>query len=188
LGYIFEPRILQQVVKDALAKNIRTDKVVEIIVGELAKRYSDHINTRPAWLFNNAGGAMGAMWVLHASLTEYVMIFGTPLGTEGHTGRFRLVDDYFIILAGEQWAFSPGQFAKEVYLPGDMHHLPRRQAKQYKMPEMCWALEYARGPILTMFPFGLADTLTSTLDFHTLARTMLIYTKSAARELLQGKI
>jgi C-8 sterol isomerase len=129
----------------------------------------------------------GAMYVVDASITEYLMIFGTPLGTEGHTGRFH-VDDYFIILYGEQWAFSAGQFIREVYRQGDMHHLARRQAKQYKIPEACWALEYARGAIPTMMPFGLADTFTSTLDFHTLTRSLWLYATSAARELLHGKI
>ena len=187
MGYIFEPRILQQVAQEAVRKNLPVQELVAAVAAELLDRYPRHINSSAKWILNNAGGAMGAMCVLHASLTEYVIIFGTPVGTEGHSGRF-FVDDYFIILAGEQWAFSAGQFTREVYRPGDMHHLVRRSAKQYKFPEMCWALEYARGPIATMFPFGLADTLTSTLDFYSLAQMLWIYTKSATKELLQGKI
>ena len=187
MGYIFEPGILQQIARDAVAKNLPVEEMVSFIAGELTRRYPGHINTTPVWVFNNAGGAMGAMYILHSSLTEYVMIFGTPLGTEGHTGRFR-ADDYFIILSGEQWAFKPGQFCREVYRPGDMHHLRRREAKQYKMPEGCWALEYARGIIPSMMAFGLADTFTSTLDFYSLMRTLRIYTRSVVRELLRGKI
>ena len=187
MGYIFELGSLQQIAQDVVAKNMPIQELVPTIIAELDRRYSRHINASPEWIFNNAGGAMGAMCILHASLTEYVIIFGTPVGTEGHSGRF-FTDDYFIILEGEQWAFSAGQFDREVYRPGDVHHMERRRAKQYKIHEACWALEYARGPIFTMLPFGLADTLTSTLDFSNLAKTLWIYTKSTFRELLQGKI
>jgi len=110
-----------------------------------------------------------------------------PIGTEGHSGRF-FADDWFCILEGEQWAYREGSLEREVYRPGDIHHLPRGQAKGYRIPEHCFALEYARGLIPLMLPFGVADTLSSTLDLSTLVRTFQVYTRSALSELRQGKI
>jgi C-8 sterol isomerase len=96
------------------------------------------------WMFNNHGGAMGSMYIIHASITEYLIIFGTPLGTEGHTGR-HMADDYFNIIEGEQWTASPHSLVMTRYPRGSVHHMARGEAKQYKMHHGCWALELAQG-------------------------------------------
>lgn len=58
----------------------------------LRERYPDHIlpPSQREWIFVNAGGWMGAMYILHASLTEYVLFFGTAVDTSGHSGRCEL--------------------------------------------------------------------------------------------------
>ncbi|EJD54444.1 C-8 sterol isomerase [Auricularia subglabra TFB-10046 SS5] len=201
--YIFDPKELQAIAQSALAQHPNdTRAVVNTIVATLAESHGrDTINVRildpprapgllPAtdeWVFNNAGGAMGAMYLIHASITEYLIIFGTPLGTEGHSGR-HTADDYFTILEGEEWAFAPGSLVKEVYPAGTCHHLPRGVVKQYKMHEGCWALEYARGWIPPMLPFGFADALFSTLDFISAYNTVRITGREMIRNLLHGKI
>ena len=148
--YVFDPTSLHQLAQSAIANSPPNDTtaMIEYIVTNITSTYPPDqiaLNTDSSeWVFNNHGGAMGAMYIIHASITEYLIIFGTPLGTEGHTG-IHTADDYFHILVGEQWAFRPGSLEKERYTPGMVHLMPRGVAKQYKMPDECWALEYARG-------------------------------------------
>ena len=187
MGYIFDPEVLTGVARGAVqAGGSLRDKVAHLR-RELGARYPGHIRPEDEWVFNIAGGALGQMTVLHSSITEYVIVFGTPIGTEGYSGRF-LADDYFTILEGEQWAFGEGEEGRRVFRPGDTHHLPRGEARGYRMPDRCYALEYARGLIPTMLPFGLADSFTSTVDYKPVLKTIRIYARAVVSELLQGKI
>jgi C-8 sterol isomerase len=186
MGFIFQPEVLHDIAKRAIGKG-HIEKTIRQIHGEMLERFPGHVVRDPEWIFNVAGGATGQMMVLHASITEYVMIFGTPIGTEGFSGRFA-AEDHFMILDGEQWCYREGGLEKEVYRPGDRNVLPRGAAKGYRMPDKCFALEYARGIIPAMLPFGLADAISSTLDAPSVARTFRVYTKAVVGNLVRGKI
>jgi len=187
--YIFDLARLRELQLNALQQHGNdTRAVIDDIVGNLRKEHpSWAIAEKEDWVFNNAGGAMGGMTIIHASVTEYLIIFGSPIGTEGHTGR-HTADDYFHILQGEQTAYEAGSLTKEVYPAGSVHHLRRGHVKQYKFHDGCWAMEYARGWIPPMLFFGFADGLSSTLDFITLYDTVRVTGKEMIKNLLHGKI
>ncbi|MCA9772498.1 MAG: hypothetical protein KC466_08815 [Myxococcales bacterium] len=183
MAYLFDPKILHDVTKRAVGQP--KEAMFRQVIEELAERYPGHIETKQRWIFNNAGGAMGAMTLLHCSLKEYIILFGSPIGTEGHSGRYATeVHDF--MLEGEMWCYHEGEFERTVYKPGDAAYLGRDRVKGYKLHEGGWMVEYARGPIPLMLPFGLADTVFSTLDFKTFGRTLAGYTRLVLRELRGG--
>ncbi|PWN48061.1 C-8 sterol isomerase [Violaceomyces palustris] len=193
--YIFDPANLHAISQKAIAAHPNdAHAIMDDILSQLRldPKISPYLNKHSfveekEWMFNNAGGAMGSMFILHASITEYLIFFGTPVGTEGHTGR-HTADDYFHILTGNQYAFPAGALQAEHYPPGSQHHLKRGTVKQYMMPEEgCWALELAQGWIPPMLPFGLADVLSSTLDFPTFGTTVWITAREMIGNLLIGK-
>lgn len=68
--YIFDPKDLHDLANRAItAHGNDTRAIVSYITTELSGR--DHltsfVNLDEEWVFNNAGGAMGAMYIIHAS-------------------------------------------------------------------------------------------------------------------------
>jgi C-8 sterol isomerase len=70
--YIFKIDGLNDLAQRGLkAHGNDTRAVVNYIVSELAELHPNHINPQhdvaEEWVFNNAGGAMGGMYIIHAS-------------------------------------------------------------------------------------------------------------------------
>lgn len=171
-SYVFDPQVVHEISCKHLGQPL--EQMFANIITELSERYPGAIDDSKPWIFNNAGGVMLQMKLLHASTKEYVLIWGTPIGSEGHTGR-HLVEFYDTVLDGEAWYYQEGQFIRDVYRPGDHIFLGKGQSAGMHYPDHVWMVEYARGILPSLLPFGLADALLSTLDYKTALQTLAIY-------------
>ena len=185
MGYLFDPEVLRKICLGRLGLPPR--EAIAAVTQDLAGLFSGHIETRQDWFFNIAGGATGIMTVLHGSLSEYLIVFGTPVGTEAFSGRYHL-DIYDVVLSGEMWAYDEDDFAaRKVYAPGEMGLLRRGRVKGFRLMEDTWLLEYGRGPVPTALPMGLSGAVLS-LDGSTVFKTLRNYGRLVIKELLHGKI
>ncbi|XP_041103379.1 sigma non-opioid intracellular receptor 1 [Polyodon spathula] len=153
------------------------------VVVELRKKYPGHIlpDEDLQWVFVNAGGWMGSVCLLHASLTEYVLLFGTAVDTGGHSGRYWAeISDTIISGTFRQW--KEGTTKSEVYYPGDTIVHAIGEATSVQWSAGTWMVEYGRGFIPSTLGFALADTIFSTQDFITLFYTVRVYVRGMLLE------
>ncbi|TNC20464.1 hypothetical protein [Amycolatopsis alkalitolerans] len=172
MNHVFDPAVVHECAMASLG--LAKPAMFEVFAEEMDRRYPGRLVVDQPWIFSNAGGAMIEMKLYYASLTEYVMVWGTPIGSEGHSGR-HAVGFWDTVIDGEMWYYGEGQFEKRVYRPGDRVYVGPGQARAMNFTAGVWAVEYARGPLLTSVPFGLADELVSTLDLATAAQTLSVY-------------
>ena len=173
MGYAFEPEDLQRIIKRHT--HLPIEENVRALIDDLVATYGDRvIDDNGVWMFSNAGGIMGTMTILHASLREYLLIFGTPHGSEGHSGR-HLCDLWDIVIQGELSTYREDELRATTFRPGDCSHLPRGKSNSSRMgPEGCFMVEYCRGPIPAMLPFGL-------VEFHAaMVSSMIVSSHSGA--------
>ncbi len=76
-------------IHDTFVGTTNVEQSYQQIYQDFARQYPGHILPEKdlQWIFVNAGGWMGSMCLIHASLTEYVLFFGSALDTVGHSGK-----------------------------------------------------------------------------------------------------
>ncbi len=186
MARIFDAGELHRIANMGMGKPF--DEMVRVVVDELARVYPGHVDTNPRWMYNLTGGATGMMGLLHGSLSEYLIIFGSAVGTEGFSGRY-FIDIHDFMMTGEMWTFTESRYGERVVTrPGQFAFLRRGEVKSYKITEGSWMLEYGQGPVPTCLPTGLADAVFRGQDPPTIAKTLHAYGRLTVRELLRGKI
>ncbi|XP_072514854.1 sigma non-opioid intracellular receptor 1 [Salminus brasiliensis] len=179
--YVFTKEDVAKLVKQYAGQD--HEQAFSKVVVELRRRYPGHIlpDEDLQWVFVNAGGWMGSMCLLHASLTEYVLLFGTAVDTSGHSGRyFAEISDTIISGNFRQW--KEGTTKSETYYPGDTIVHAVGEATSVQWTAGTWMVEYGRGFIPSTLGFALADTVFSTQDFLTLYYSIRVYVKGMLLE------
>src|SRR5215471_16548831 len=173
MAHIFDPDVVHACSLASLGKP--KPMMFDAFAEAMEDKYPGRLDLGHPWIFSNAGGAMIQMKLYYASVFEYIMIWGTPIGSEGHSGRHR-VGFWDTVIDGEMWYFAEGEFEKRIYRPGDRVYVGPGQSCGMNFTNGVFAVEYARGPIPLSIPFGLSDVLISTVDFKTAAQTLTLYT------------
>jgi len=186
MSYIFDPDVLHEVCRKHM--ELPLEEKLEAITGEIESLYPNRIRRRKRWIYNICGGSMGMLTIMYASISEYLIFFGSPIGSEGYSGRYRWSHVYDVMLDGEMWCYTRGQLERVVYKPGDMAYLKKGSDKGYRMKDHAWMLEYSRGLIPAMLPFGALGSLLHTMDFKSVRHQFWDYGRMCVRELLRGKI
>ena len=128
---------------------------------------------------------------LCASFGQQVMIWGSQVSTTGHSGR-NLAEFHDFLLSGEGHWWGEGQLAVKVANARNKHsymHTPYLQGGIVQLHNGTWMLEYCRGIIPALLPFGVGDTIFSSMDLVTLFKSIKAYGSMTVREILEnGKI
>jgi len=170
---VFDTEIVHQCAMECLGKP--KPQMFDDFAQALAKHYPKTLDFSQPWIYSIAGGAMIQMKLYYASMTEYIMIWGTPIGSEGHSGR-HFTGFWDTVIDGETWYYGEGQFEKTIYKPGDRIYVGPGQARAMNFTNGVWAVEYARGFLPLSVPFGVAEELFICWDPLTALQTVSLYT------------
>jgi C-8 sterol isomerase len=182
---LLDPDVLGRVVTEAVetTRDQSSEDLLSALVEGLRGQYGDHIAERPRWIFSMVGGATGVMMVLHASLTEYLVMFGTPLGTEGYSGRYS-ADIHDWVLRGEMWTLRlDDPIKKRVTKAGEVRELPKGMTTAFRLTEDAWLLEYGRGKAAAQLRHTIGDAVFRAMDPQNIIDTIREYGTLAAKEL-----
>lgn len=183
MKYHIDPIVLEQIVQGVVeqskAQNLDSEASIELAREKIAEHYPNVVSKTPrCWMGSRAGGVLGKMTLLHASMSEYLIIFGCPTASSGFSGRYNFVEIWDFFFAGETLTcdLESNQIKPNIYKAGDKGFLPKGQALSCEFKADTWMVEYGRGWIVTALPFALMDSILSSVELKSFYLTAKEYT------------
>lgn len=149
-------------------------EMVKAVGRDLKALYPDLVDETLPLVFNSGGGIMYQLKIFAMTPHEYIMICGSSIGSSGFSGRHPAAF-WDTVLSGQANYMHQEHWDPRSYQAGDRIFADRWQSATIDFPDHCWMLEYARGTLVWLLPFGLVNVFTNTLDFRSLLRLMRIY-------------
>ena len=141
----------------------------------LNEAYPELIDRSPGrWVGSLAGGVLGKVRFLYFSPREYLVLFGSPTGTEGFSGRYKHVDIHKYLLAGRIDSYDVDSDDTEPLpplMPGQGTCLARGHARGLTIHPGSWHIEYGRGAVASTLPFAMVDTLLVSLELESVRKS-----------------
>jgi sigma non-opioid intracellular receptor len=181
--YRIDPEALAKIAARLAGEQLQGVELIERAVESLAAEYPDLIEPGPGrWVGSSAGGILGKVRFLYFSPREYVVIFGTPTGTQGFSGRYKHVDIYKFLIAGriDSYDLEADDLEPMTLRPGEHTVLARGTARGLTIHPGSFHIEYGRGAVATTLPFAMVDTLLHQLEFESVRRSTVEFGKLVA--------
>jgi hypothetical protein len=178
--YKIDPDVLAKIAKEAVGGPLEGGELLDHVVEMISAEYPDFISpTRGRWIGNKAGGILGKVSMVYFSPREYVVLFGSPSGTQGFSGRYKHVEIHKFLLAGQidSYDLESDQIAPTILRPGERACLEKGRTRGLTIHPGSWHIEYGRGAVATTLPFAMAETLLTSLELP----SVVLSTKEFAR-------
>ena len=102
MPYRIDPDVLAKVAKEVVGLPVAGGELISRATELLAAEYPDLIDPAPGrWVGSKAGGILGKVRFLYFSPREYIVLFGSPSGTQGFSGRYKHVEIHKFLIAGQ---------------------------------------------------------------------------------------
>jgi sigma non-opioid intracellular receptor len=184
MPYKIDLDVLGKVAKQVVGIPLEGGELISRATRLLADEYPDLIDPEPGrWVGSKAGGILGKVRFLYFSPREYVVIFGSPTGTQGFSGRYKHVKIHKFLMAGEidSYDVESDETMPMTLLPGEHTCLEKGHARGLTIHPGSWHIEYGRGAVVTTLPFAMVDTLLVSLELESVRRSTVEFTKLVAK-------
>lgn len=187
MKYKIDPDALRGIAQRVGGLQLGAGELTTRAIEMLADEYPDLIDAGPGrWVGSKAGGILGKVRFLYFTPREYLVIFGSPTGTQGFSGRYKHVDIHKFLIAGQIDSYdleSDDTAPLPPLLPGDHTCLEKGHARGLTIHPGSWHIEYGRGAVVTTLPFAMVDTLLVSLELESVRRSSVEFATLIRRRL-----